>query len=90
MAVGLGATAGVLEFVRPHVIVIVGIGVVACSVVVVVILLGWVVWEDVLGVAVEVVDRSVAVDVVVEVPVAVSVHVQAVADVIVVHVGRSG
>ena len=46
--VGLEAAASVLEHIGPHVVIIVGIGVVARAVVVVVVLLRWVVWEDVL------------------------------------------
>ena len=85
--VGLRAAAGVLQHVCPHVVVVVRVGIVASSVVVVVVLLRWVVWEDVLGVPVSVVDRAVPVNVVVEVAVAVAVHVESIADHVTIHVG---
>ena len=54
-AVGVGPAAGVLQGVRPHVVVVVGVGVVTGAVVVVVVHLRGVVWEHVLDVAMQVV-----------------------------------
>ena len=84
----MGAAAGVLQGVRPHVVVVVGVGVVAGAVVVVVVHLRGVIWEHVLDVAMQVVHGSVAVVVVVDVAVAVPVHVESVAGEVAVHVRR--